>query len=80
MHCANINSLVFHYLQSCNGQEYFNPYTPLYSIYGYMIFEYIFIEEGTGIILPVHEMKAHRVVESHLHLFLTTALHGDQLL
>jgi len=39
-------------------------------------FEYIFIEKGTGIILPVHEMKAHRVVEAHLHLFLTTALHG----
>ena len=41
-----------------------------------MNFEYIFIEKVTGIILPVHEIKAHRVVETHLHLFLTTALHG----
>jgi len=40
-----------------------------------MTFEYIFIEKGTGTILPVHEVKAHRVVEAHLHLFLTTELH-----
>ena len=36
----------------------------LYSIYGYMTFEYIFIEKDTSIILPIHEMKAHRVAEA----------------
>jgi hypothetical protein len=40
-----------------------------------MTFKHIFMEKGTGIILPVHEMKAHWLVETHLHLFLTTALH-----
>lgn len=28
MHCESINSSVFHYSQSCNGQENFSLYTP----------------------------------------------------
>jgi hypothetical protein len=75
MHCENVNSSVFHYLQSCNDQENFNPCTPCIRSM-VMNFEYIFIDKGTHIILPVHEMKAHRVIEAHLHLFLITALHG----